>query len=364
MLVTLVVLGIAELGTRILLGDSFAMLPRYHTAGHYGEFTLRRTKPGSEYWHTTSDGRWRFSINNQGFRDDHDYSLQKLPEVVRVLVLGDSITHGYEMNQEEIYPKIIERSLIRAGTATEVLNTGVSGYSTAEELLFLENEGVRYDPDVVVLGIFGNDFDDNVRTGLFGLEDGRLVVRKTEYIPGVAIMDLVNAVPPLRWLSENSRLYSFGMNVVWDAAKSRLLAAETAGAHREQVLPSGQLDAYQKELMLALLRRMDEFCRSRGIWLVLVDLALPDDTDGHTYRSSIPSDITDAVANLGDAYISAEQVLGTYDGLTRFHVPRGHRHMNEIGHLLYGTAISNAIRELPLRGVPLVSGQILAAPEH
>ena len=51
----------------------------------------------------------------------------------------------------------------------EAINAGVSGFGTAEALAFLENEG-HYRPDVVVLGFYANDFEDNLKAGLFALD--------------------------------------------------------------------------------------------------------------------------------------------------------------------------------------------------
>ena len=56
---------------------------------------------------------------------------------------------------------------------------------------FSKNEGFKYHPDVVVLGFFANDFEDNLKAGLFELDDqSRLVELKHEHIPGVRIQNL------------------------------------------------------------------------------------------------------------------------------------------------------------------------------
>jgi len=45
-----------------------------------------------------------------------------------------------------------------------VLNLGVGGYGTAQQLLYLEEEGVRYRPNLVVLAFYlGNDVQNNSR---------------------------------------------------------------------------------------------------------------------------------------------------------------------------------------------------------
>src|SRR5438874_1371459 len=99
---------------------------------------------------------------------------------LRVLSLGDSHTQGYEVRQEATFSAVLERYLRSHGVRAEVLNAGVSGYSTAEELAFLENEGYRYQPDVVVVAFYANDFEDNLKADLFGLDKGRLVEHKHE----------------------------------------------------------------------------------------------------------------------------------------------------------------------------------------
>src|SRR5204863_7405009 len=127
---------------------------------------------------------------------------------LRVLALGDSHTQGYEARQDATFSAVLERYLRRHGVRAEVLNTGVSGFSTAEELAFLENEGYRYQPDVVVLAFYANDFEDNLKADLFALDKGDLVEHKHAHVPGVAIQNAIYSLPGARWLSENSYFYS------------------------------------------------------------------------------------------------------------------------------------------------------------
>ena len=174
-LVVLAMLGIGEIVVRQTLVNPI-LFPRYHTDASYGEFVLRRMRPNSEFWHTTRDGSWRFVTNAQGFRDFEDYKYGETAGVLRVLSLGDSHTQGFEVRQERTFSEVIERYLRGEGVNAQVLNTGIAGFSTAEELAFLENEGIRYDPDVVVLGFFANDFEDNIKSGLFSIESGALVL--------------------------------------------------------------------------------------------------------------------------------------------------------------------------------------------
>ncbi|MGH9895535.1 MAG: GDSL-type esterase/lipase family protein, partial [bacterium] len=193
-------LALGEVVVRALYKEQTVLFPRYHTDFRYGQYTLRGIRPDSEFWHTSADGSWRFVTNDRGFRDVRRFTYAKPAGTLRVLSLGDSQTQGYEVRQEATFSAVLERYLSGRGLKAEVLNAGVSGFSTAEELAFLENEGYKYEPDVVVLGFYANDFEDNLRAGLFTQERGQLVERKYEHIPGVRIQNVIYGVPGVRWL--------------------------------------------------------------------------------------------------------------------------------------------------------------------
>ena len=179
---------IAEFVVRLFYKDETVLFPRYHTGAQYGQFTLRKMRPNSEFWHTSSDGSWKFTINKQGFRNFKDFEYEKPEGTIRIISLGDSHTQGYEVRQDYTFSAIIEKYLNNQGYNAEVINAGVSGFSTAEELLFLENEGIKYKPDFIVLGFYANDFQDNIKANLFILqENGNLGIQKKEHIPGVKI---------------------------------------------------------------------------------------------------------------------------------------------------------------------------------
>jgi hypothetical protein len=95
-------------------------------------------------------------INAKGLRD-RDYSYDRTPGTRRILVVGDSFVWGYGVEQGETFPKVLEGRLLRV----EVINAGVAGYGTDQELLWLRSEGVRYRPDLVILEMCGNDDDEN-----------------------------------------------------------------------------------------------------------------------------------------------------------------------------------------------------------
>ena len=318
------------------------LIPRFHTSANYGEFTIRRLRPNYQFWHTDADGHWKFVTNSQGFRSDEDFRLKKTPGVFRVIALGDSTTEGFEVRQNYTYPAVLERYLKKNGVNAEVFNTGVSGFGTAEELIYLENEGIRYHPDAVVLGFFGNDFDDNMRSDLFRIADGELVIVNKSYIPGVRILDIVNSVPLLRWLSQNSYFYSLAANTIWAASKAaRLGSAEQA---RETEFTVGtSLDQYKIDLQVALLQRLHAFCRSQGIPLIVVDIPQLSEPE---LIPSIPADLRSQFRENSDAQILSEDLFAPYVGPAELHALRGRGHPNEFSDAMIAIGIGQKIRGL------------------
>jgi hypothetical protein len=95
-------------------------------------------------------------INSKGLRD-REYSYERIPSRPRCLVLGDSFVFGWGVEADESVSKLVEARL----HGVEVINAGCSGWSTRQELLFFEEEGIRYRPDVVLLFFCENDPDEN-----------------------------------------------------------------------------------------------------------------------------------------------------------------------------------------------------------
>ena len=107
--------------------------------------------------------RWRFSAsdgrNSLGLRNREIGA--KSPQDFRILFLGDSLVWTGETSNGELYTEVIERSLNRTvrrpAGRVEVINAGIPGYTTYQELEFLKLHGLDMEPDLVVLGFVFND---------------------------------------------------------------------------------------------------------------------------------------------------------------------------------------------------------------
>jgi hypothetical protein len=98
--------------------------------------------------------------NSKGLRGKTEYEYQRTPGKQRIVVLGDSFTFGAEVADDEIYPYYLQSALPGA----EVLNLGVQGYGHDQMLLYLKEEGIKYHPDVVILGFVYFDIYRNIFT--------------------------------------------------------------------------------------------------------------------------------------------------------------------------------------------------------
>jgi lysophospholipase L1-like esterase len=101
------------------------------------------------------DGKVVLAYNSAGFRD-REHARGKPQGVKRVVVLGDSVTEGSGVEIEEIFSSRLQQGL---GPRYEVINLGMSGLNTPQEVHVLEVEGFSYDPDVVIVNFVLNDCD-------------------------------------------------------------------------------------------------------------------------------------------------------------------------------------------------------------
>jgi len=95
-------------------------------------------------------------INSSGFRD-REFALEKPAGTTRILALGDSATFGIRLAPEVLWPRLLEQHLRAGGREVEVLNLGIVGYDTLEEVAFLETTGLAYRPDHVIVAYHLND---------------------------------------------------------------------------------------------------------------------------------------------------------------------------------------------------------------
>jgi hypothetical protein len=165
---TLIALAMGEVGLRVLgkkyTGSTYIADPLLGWA----------LRPGASAWETEEGLAWT-KINSHGYRD-RERTASKPRGVYRVAVLGDSYTEARQVAMDKAFTSLAEQELNRRHCTgegpVEVLNFGVPGYGTGQQLLQLRERVWRFSPDMIVLQFHtGNDMYNNYRALNIGAPD-------------------------------------------------------------------------------------------------------------------------------------------------------------------------------------------------
>jgi lysophospholipase L1-like esterase len=109
-----------------------------------------------------------YRMNRRGYRDV-EHALAKPAGTTRIAFVGDSYTFGAMVEFDRIFSSRTGELLrsLSPERSIEVLNFGVRGANIVRDLQRFKASGLRFDPDVVVLGFGLNDFTDPEATQRF-----------------------------------------------------------------------------------------------------------------------------------------------------------------------------------------------------
>ena len=128
------------------IGELYVYRPGVHWSHVYDVEGFPRT-------YLAPDGRITYRINNLGLRGEN-VTPAKPSGVRRILCVGDSVTFGEGVREEDTWPVQLAR---RLGPAVETINAGIQGYDFNLEALYLLRHGRQLQPDAVVVAFFMND---------------------------------------------------------------------------------------------------------------------------------------------------------------------------------------------------------------
>lgn len=321
-------------------------------------------------------------INSHGFRDG-ERAYEKPADTVRIAVLGNSWTEALQVPLEKTYCSVLERALTEGscfpGNRVEVLNFGVAGYSTAQELLTLQQEVWKYHPDIVVVAFYpARDIANNLRelnnasnperSPYFVYREGKLSFDDS-FRTQPALQPQQIRLQDLRYeLSERSRVLQ-GIGALQRFAKARLATAavreraEKAGFDNLEYSfykPPSRADMQNAwRVTEGLLLAIRDEAKAHGAEFRIVTLAtrpqvLPDAAEraklmrklGVENLSYADDRIREfgvregiAVTNLASALSRHAEEQHVYlNGFTKEN--QGAGHWNETGHRLAGEAIA------------------------
>lgn len=200
---------VAETALR-LMGFSY---PEFYRLDESRGYSLR---PGAEGWYR-KEGESYVRINSDGLRD-REHSKNKPADTIRIAVVGDSYAEALQVPMEAAFWSVMGTRLESCGFAPgkkiEVINFGVSGYGTAQELITLREQVWSYSPDVVLLAVTtNNDVTDNLRSlkktdrvPYFIYRDDQLVIDDSFKASRGFRFSQTRLAATGRWLNDHSRL--------------------------------------------------------------------------------------------------------------------------------------------------------------
>ncbi|MGH7788190.1 MAG: SGNH/GDSL hydrolase family protein [Candidatus Binatia bacterium] len=123
-----------------------------------------RRQPGSVQRGMAESGEFRFEYahNSLGFRDV-EHATAKPADTLRIVGLGDSFTYGVGADFADTYLALVEQRLNQRADAArrvEIVKLGMPRHFPLLERRTLEDVGLRFAPDLVLVAVLPNDVID------------------------------------------------------------------------------------------------------------------------------------------------------------------------------------------------------------
>ncbi len=113
-------------------------------------------RPGKHRVSFPTDLAYDLGVNSLGLRGE-EITKAKPDGTLRVLCMGDSVTFGYYVDDEETYPHYLQESLRKQGRDVQVINGGCGHSSIVDQRLYCTERLLALQPDVVVVQFCSND---------------------------------------------------------------------------------------------------------------------------------------------------------------------------------------------------------------
>lgn len=181
-------------------------------------------------------------INSKGFRDK-EYNIKKDKNTIRIIVLGDSSTFGIGVDSlSKTYHSLLEKNLnnnYNSKKNFEVINGGVTGYTSYQGLQLYKNKFAKYNPDIVTFYFGINDPIDR-----FYLNDKQIIdINNSKNIKNIN-----------NYMTDSSAFYRLVSKII--------LNYKIKSSNKVQRV---SLEDYRKNII-----ELNELCKNNGAVLMLI----------------------------------------------------------------------------------------------
>ena len=185
-IIILLCLIICELIVRVFIpvrnvGPSFTVYDPVFGKKNKTDFSAKRFTP---------EFTMKIAFNSDGYRGQEIESFENR----NIIFLGDSFTLGYGVNDDEEFPALIRKDF---SDDVSVINAGMGDNGNGRWLKFLKTKAEKYNPELLVFQIMGNDFDENKMENLFRISSSKELKELHVAPPGLArkVQKIVEFVP-------------------------------------------------------------------------------------------------------------------------------------------------------------------------
>ncbi len=355
----------------------------------WDEVTGSSLRPGAQGWYR-EEGEAFVTINNRGLRDG-PHALNKPEGVIRIAIIGDSYAAAFELEAERAFWSVLEKELASspdfpAGRAPEVINFGMPGHGTAQELLTLRHRVWAYDPDVIVVAFYaGNDVRDNSRAldhgpmrPYFVLGDGGLVLDDSFATDPAFLARRTWTARGYFWVAAHTRTVQLFQKVKARRRQAQVIEAEAGGGAQEREAGAAVAPALNDQVFLppadadwqaawevtaAMLATMHREVADRGAAFLVVGVTSdiqvhPEEAERRAFAARIGADdltypnrrLAELAEREGFAWLDLEPQMRAHAQeqqvyLHGFGKPPGEGHWNIEGHRIAGELIARKMIE-------------------
>jgi len=153
-----------------------------------------------------------YFTNTEGLYNK-EIPIKKRNGEFRILTIGDSFANAAHTTFEKTNHRLLEKKLQKSyGKNITVINGGIGGTGTSQQLVYLKRKLLRYKPDAIILYFYLNDVEDNLIRSPLRIANGKLIENFTPtHSTGQNLRE---------WLGIHSQLYVLFWKVIVANEKS------------------------------------------------------------------------------------------------------------------------------------------------
>jgi lysophospholipase L1-like esterase len=301
--------------------------------------------PGYDAVESFHGVKYRMRISSQGLRNE-EIVTPKPAGNFRILAIGDSVTEGPGVELNQTFVKLVQQTLqadAPRGRTIEVINAGTGDYGLQQEVVWLRTRGLKYEPDLVLVGLYLND------SRSFGTRPAPVVFFNNLLVSKCAFYHFYRNAVRARAVDQAEAAPDFRFRYIpaWRARAwikdARAIEALIQAADQDWGLAWNRQELARLEAGLTEMMQMAQ-AHSFGLFVALFP------TDVQVYaQAEIPQGLDWPQRNL--LAFARRQDLPALDLLPLL---RDHQsedlfydlaHLRPVGHQLAATALANALRE-------------------